>query len=243
MTQPRRIAIIPARSGSSRITDKNIRSFCGRPLLLRAIDTAQASGLFDEVHVSTDSALYAELAAQADAKPPFLRPALLAENRASLIDVIRLTLERYAEDGRAFDEVCLLYATAPLLEAGDLVDSNALFASAEQKAITLAVARFSSPPERALTIGADGLASWSSPDSRHLHSQDCAPAYYDAGAFVWFGADGLTDADSGPPLAYRPYILPASKVVDINDEEDFALAETLYRGRLATAARPEAAIV
>jgi pseudaminic acid cytidylyltransferase len=243
MPQPRRIAIIPARSGSARIADKNIRPFCGRPLLLRAIDTAKATGLFDEVHVSTDSALYAKLAALADARPPFLRPPALADNRAPLIDVLRLTLARYGEDGRHFDELCLLYATAPLLEANDLIASNATFANNGDYALTLAVARFSSPPDRALRIRDDGMATWSSPDSRHLHSQDCPPAYYDAGAFCWFDPAQLIEGESGPPLAYRPYVLPASKVVDINDEEDFALAEMLYRGRLASAAQPETAVV
>ncbi|MEX2643863.1 MAG: hypothetical protein WD270_10440 [Acetobacterales bacterium] len=156
--------------------------------------------------------------------------------------MLRMTVQRYAETGETFDEICLIYATAPLLEPSDLIEAQAAFKSAGFRAITLAIAKFPSAPERALRGGDDGLVRWNAPDSRLTHSQDCGPAYYDAGAFCWFTRAQVMASDSSPPLAFLPHVLPASRVVDINDEDDFALAEALYRGRMAMAERRQAAV-
>ena len=109
----RSIAIIPARSGSKGLPDKNIRPLNGKPLLAYSIEAALASGLFDTVHVSTDSERYADIARQYGADEPFLRSAETSSDTASSEDAIREVLRRYEEIGQHFDAFMLLQPTSP----------------------------------------------------------------------------------------------------------------------------------
>lgn len=116
----RSIAIIPARSGSKGLPDKNIRPLNGKPLLAYSIEAALASGLFDTVHVSTDSERYADIARQYGADEPFLRSAETSSDTASSEDAIREVLRRYEEMGQRFDAFMLLQPTSPLRTADDI---------------------------------------------------------------------------------------------------------------------------
>ena len=226
-----RIAIIPARSGSSRIKDKNIHPLCGRPLLSYSLAAARDSGLFDKIHLSTDSPAYAQIAEEAGFLVDFLRPKELAQNESSLMEVLRSVLNTYAERGEVYEELCLLYPTAPLVEGVDLQEGHRLFRQDGGRIPLLTVGVFPSPLERAMHIGDDGILNWAAPENRHLHSQHCQKAYYDAGAFFFVRRDVL-EADRQDVLErFRPFVLPPWKAVDINEPEDLALAERLYLGR------------
>ena len=109
----RSIAIIPARSGSKGLPDKNIKPLNGKPLLAYSIEAALASGLFDTVHVSTDSERYAGIARRYGADEPFLRSAETSSDTASSEDAIREVLRRYEEMGQRFDAFMLLQPTSP----------------------------------------------------------------------------------------------------------------------------------
>lgn len=126
----RSIAIIPARSGSKGLPDKNIRPLNGKPLLAYSIEAALASGLFDTVHVSTDSERYADIARQYGADEPFLRSAETSSDTASSEDAIREVLRRYEEMGQRFDAFMLLQPTSPLRTADDI---RAAFGVMEEK--------------------------------------------------------------------------------------------------------------
>src|ERR1041384_7656100 len=93
-----RLAVSPARGGSKRIPRKNIRPFAGVPMLVRAIRTAQASGLFERVIVSTDDDEIAALAREAGAEVPFRRPAELADDHAPTVPVIAHALREAGGD-------------------------------------------------------------------------------------------------------------------------------------------------
>lgn len=226
----RRLAFIPARGGSQRVPKKNIREFCGRPMLAYAIAAAEESGLFDHIHVSTDSAEVAEVAARFGHAPRFLRPAAMGENEYPLLEVLRWTLAELAKDGETFDDVCLLLATAPLIEADDLRQGYQILAEGGRDLPVLSVGAFPSPVERALKVKADGTLEWVFPEMRLKHSQELTTSYYDAGAFLWFSVPVLTAQEQPVFSSFRPYVLPHHRAVDINTNDDFLLAEIMYRG-------------
>ena len=114
------IAIIPARSGSKGVRDKNIRDLAGKPLMAHTIEAAIQSGQFDEVMVSTDSERYAQIAREYGAKVPFLRSEATATDTASSWDMVEEVLTRYEEIGKFFDTFCLLQPTSPLRNAEDI---------------------------------------------------------------------------------------------------------------------------
>jgi N-acylneuraminate cytidylyltransferase len=225
-----RIAIMPARGGSKRIERKNIAAFCGRPLLTFPLAAARASGLFDLIHVSTEDETIAAVAAQHGFPPDFLRDPALADDHTPLLPVLRWVLERYAERGRSFDTVCLLMPTAPLIEADDLAAACAQFESAAGRAPVLAVTPMPCPVEWAMRLEADGSLVAIEPEMAEIRSQDLAKAYIDSGTFIFFTAAQLLSYPTWRP-DYRAYVLPRYKAVDIDDREDFEMAERLYRGR------------
>jgi CMP-N-acetylneuraminic acid synthetase len=113
----RALAIIPARSGSKRLPGKNLRQFLGRPLIHWTIEFARSQTRFDEVMVSTDDESIAGVAREAGANVPWLRPAELATDSASTVDVVLHCLSRYADAGRVFDFVAVLQPTTPVRRA------------------------------------------------------------------------------------------------------------------------------
>lgn len=226
----RRLAIIPARSGSSRIQDKNITDFCGRPILAYPLAAARETQLYDEIHVSTDSAHYAKIAADEGHPVAFLRHPDLATNDTSIPAVLRWVVAQYAERNERFDEICLIMATAPLLEASDLVSGHLALNKANGAYPVLSVASFPAPVERSLLIGRDAVARFTHPHLRFSHSQDCPPQYFDAGAFAIFTNTHLYDPTIEVYEEYTPYILDRHKVTDINEPEDLAMAQVLYLG-------------
>lgn len=114
------LAIIPARSGSKGLSDKNIKNLCGKPLIAWSIDVALKCKFIDEVIVSTDSYEYAQIAKEYGASIPFLRPAKYATDKSSRKDVIKHTLDFYKQQGKKFDYIVFLEPTSPLRTVDDL---------------------------------------------------------------------------------------------------------------------------
>jgi len=123
------IAIIPARSGSKGLKDKNIKMLNGKPLMAYTIEAALKSKQFDEVMVSTDSEKYAEIAKSFGAKVPFLRSAETSTDKASSWDTVAEVLGRYAENRQTFDTLCLLQPTSPFRTAEDIKMAYELYKS------------------------------------------------------------------------------------------------------------------
>lgn len=121
------IAIIPARSGSKGIKDKNIKELCGKPLMAYTIKAALGSGCFDEVMVSTDSEKYAEIAKTFGASVPFLRNEQTATDTASSWNMVEEVLSKYEARGDQFDSFCLLQPTSPLRTADDIIAAYSLY--------------------------------------------------------------------------------------------------------------------
>lgn len=225
---PRCVALIPARGGSKRIPDKNIRPFCGVPVIGRSIRAALDSGLFESVVVSTDSERIAEVARAHGAEVPFLRDDALAADKAGLHGVVADALERLAEAGRHYDYVCCLLATAPMVRPADLCQGLAMLREAGAQ-MSLSVTEFPYCIFRALRHDERGRAVMIWPENLTRHSQEFPPAFHDAGQFYWWD---VARFENKPAVFFSdcvPVFLPRIRVQDIDTPEDWEHAEALFR--------------
>jgi pseudaminic acid cytidylyltransferase len=227
----RRIAVIPARAGSKRLPDKNVRDFCGKPMLGHILGAARDSGLFEVIHVSTESPKVAEVAASIGFAPEFPRPAELADDTAPILPVVRHAVEEYGRRGRHFDVACLLYACAPLIEPDDLLRASAMYDRLGAQKVILSVTPFAVPIEWAYDLEDDARMAAVQPGMFKVRSQDLRRRYHDTGGFAFFPVPRLLDTAPHDDRDFHGYVLPRNKAVDIDDQEDWDLAEQLYRGR------------
>lgn len=218
------IAIIPARGGSKRIPRKNIRPFCGKPMLAYAIEAARQSGCFTHIVVSTDDDEIAACARALGAEVPFLRPPALADDHTGTTPVVIDTIARLQALGITSDHYCCIYATVPLIEAADLSAAYQKLTEGDVPFV-YSVAEFAFPIQRAVRMDERGHVTPFWPEMMAKRSQDLEKAYQDAGQFYWATREawlhGHTQSAGHP--------LPRWRVVDIDTEEDWHLAELLYR--------------
>lgn len=221
------IAIITARIGSKRIPKKNIREFCGKPILIYSIEAALHAEIFDEVMVSTDSEEIAEIAEKAGAKVPFLRSEKTSGDFATTADVILEVLEHYKETGREFERIFCIYPTAPFVTAEKLKKAMELLEKKKAKKVMPIVA-YSSPPQRAYILE-ENYIRMREPENANRRSQDLEPMYYDPGQFYGYDTESFLRLKGQIWEDVVPLIVPESEVQDIDKEEDWKLAELKYQ--------------
>ena len=217
------VAVIPARSGSKRIPDKNIRPFAGKPLISYSVQAAIESGVFDKVVVSTDSDKIAEIAISYGAEVPFVRPAELSDDYTPLIPVVRHAIDTLGlKDGH----VCCILATAPFIQAEDLRNSFGQLTEHSDANFVVPVTTYSFPIQRAFKED-DGYLALVDPEHQMTRSQDLPERYHDAGQFYW----GTVEAFQNNPWVVSrslPYQIPRWRVQDIDTLEDWESAEKLF---------------
>jgi pseudaminic acid cytidylyltransferase len=234
----KRLAIIPARGGSKRIPNKNIRDFCGQPMITHVLSAARVSGLFTTVHVSTESESIRDVAAQFGFPPDFPRPAELADDHTPIMPVLRHAAQEYANRGMHFDEVWLLMACAPLIDAKDLSSAATLFQQASSEQPLLAVSEYPAPIEWAFSRGESGALTPVQAGMFAVRSQDLEKRYFDAGSFAVFPASRVLESQgAGSDSGFIGYVLPKGTAIDIDDEQDWQLAESIWRARNAYPAK------
>lgn len=223
----KRLAIITARGGSKRIPHKNIREFCGRPIITYSIEAALNSGVFDEVMVSTDDEKIAEIARGAGAKVPFLRSAETSNDFATTADVILEVLEEYGKIGQAFDVACCIYPTAPFITADKLKNAVSLL---EEKAYdsVMPVAEFSFPPLRGMVMEEDKV-SYKWEEYSMMRSQDLQKIYHDVGQFYVFHVGKFKESKKLVTKNTGAITIDEMEMQDIDNEVDWKLAELKYR--------------
>lgn len=220
------IAIITARGGSKRIPKKNIRDFCGKPIIAYSIESALKCGLFDEVMVSTDSEEIAEIAKKYGANVPFLRSEETSNDYATTADVIMEVIDKYKELGKEFEFICCIYPTAPFITSERLAEALRTMKTYEPEEV-LPVVEFSAPPQRGMVIR-EGRLNFMYPEYRTVRSQDIEKMYHDAGQFYIYNAEKYI-AKKGKNLTdIMPFVLPELEVQDIDNESDWKLAEVKY---------------
>lgn len=218
------IAIIPARGGSKRIFRKNVRQFCGKPLLAYPIDVCLQSGLFDHILVSTDSEEIAEVARAYGAETPFMRPPELAGDFVATAPVVEHALAWAGEHWGRVSYCCQLYAN-PFITVAHLQQGLALL---QERGVheTLGIVEFPYPILRAFKLDDAGAVAYAFPQYRAARSQDLPEFYHDAAQFYWHDC---AKAQEGGEHTSLPVIIPRHRAVDIDTEEDWRVAEHLYR--------------
>ncbi len=224
----RNIAIIPARGGSKRIPGKNIRDFCGKPIIAYSIQAALDSDLFEQVIVSTDSQDIADVAVQYGAQVPFLRPADLSGDIIGTNDVVIHALNWLKEQGISSPFACCIYATAPFVQSQYLKQGLDTLKQS-QSHMAFSVTTFAFPIWRSLRINDHDLLEPNWPEHEQSRSQDLPEAYHDAGQFYWYCVEKLLITKASPYSGAVPVHLPRHLVQDIDTPEDWQRAEYMYK--------------
>lgn len=221
------IAIITARGGSKRIPRKNVKEFCGRPILTYSIAAALESGCFDEVMVSTEDKEIAEIAQKAGASVPFLRSEKTSGDFATGADVIEEVLAEYEKRGRKFEHACILYPTAPFV-TGDKLKKAMIMLQEQRADSVLPIVPFSFPPQRAF-VSREGRIQFAEPQYAKTRSQDLEPMYHDSGQFCCFQTEIFLARHTLVTENTLGIVCPESEVQDIDNYEDWYLAELKYK--------------
>lgn len=219
----KRLAIITARGGSKRIPRKNIKEFCGKPIIAYSIEAALESGIFDVVMVSTDDEEIAEVAKQYGAEVPFYRSEETSNDFATTNDVLTEVLAEYKNRGEEFDAFCCLYPTAPFVRAERLKVAMELLESTDADKVFPVVA-FSFPPQRAVVIREGGL-EFQYPQYMYARSQDLEKQYHDAGQFYCFKTESFFETEGFWTGKIIPLELSELEVQDIDNQTDWEIAE------------------
>lgn len=221
------VALIPARGGSKRIPRKNLKAFHGKPVIAYSVETALNSGLFDEIIVSTDDQEIADVASALGASVPFMRPAELANDSATTLEVIQHAISWYEEAGKPLSLLCCIYATAPLIDVSMLERGREALTN-ERFDYAFSATSFDFPVQRGFRVLEGGGVEMLQPQYIETRSQDLEPVYHDAGQFYW-----------GRPQAFRrglqlfgerskPIMIPRYRVQDIDTMEDWKVAENIF---------------
>ena len=226
-----RIAIIPARGGSKRIKNKNIVDFLGKPLIAYALDAAKESGLFDKIHVSTDSKEIRSVVEKLGYKVDFMRSSELADDQTGLVPVLKWVHEQYKNNGQFFEEICCIFPTAPLLLPRDLVEAFELFHKHNNKNPLLVVAPYPVPVEWAFYRDENTFLTPRDSSSLTIRSQDIKPACYESGPFTIWNSSHLQRGNPFKQEKFISFQIDKAQAVDIDDPEDLDLAKALFLGR------------
>lgn len=221
------IAIIPARSGSKRLKDKNIKLLNGKPLMAYSIEAAIESGIFDEIFVSTDSEKYAVIAREYGANVPFLRDELLSSDTTTSVDVILDTLVNYKKAGKEFDFITLLQPTSPLRTAEDVLSGYQMMKEKNADSVISVCQTDYSPLLCNLLPDSHSLENFINEQIVNNQIQNM-PVYYKINGALYIFRTKFLEADTN---FYRKgsyaMIMNKKRSIDIDDEFDFLIAEAL----------------
>lgn len=219
------IAIIPARSGSTRVPNKNIAEFRGVPMLSRTIDTLKACEFVDRIIVSTDSQKYADFALKCGAEVPFLRSASLASDSSNTIDVVVDVIDRIRLS--ANDTVACVYATNPLLDSRIIDLGNRLLTKSSANSYVTPIVKYGFPPQRSISVKNQDQATMTNPEFMYEHSQNLAPLFHESAQFWWaYAATWI--AKVGMQENIVPIILKEWMQQDIDTIDDWITAEAKF---------------
>ncbi len=220
------IAIITARGGSKRIPHKNIKPFCGKPIIMYSIKAALDAGVFDTIMVSTDSEEIAEMAVKIGAEVPFMRSEVTSNDFATTSEVLIEVLDMYKDRGQVYDFGCCLYPTAPFINGDILKKAFELFKCSSAQTL-LPVVAYSFPPQRGVFIR-EGKIVLSQPEYLNTRSQDIEKMYHDSGSFSIFRVAEFIKEGKLITDNTIPYVLDEIMVQDIDNPSDWKMAELKY---------------
>ncbi len=222
------IAIIPARGGSKRIKNKNIKLFCGKPIIYYSINAAKKSKIFNRIIVSTDSIKIKKISEKFGAEVPFIRPSSLSDDFTNTIDVLRHASKFFFNEYKKKFNICCIYPTAPLLEVSDLINSYKKFSS-KKFSFLFSASKFSYPVQRGFYINKKNYIQMINKKNYKKRSQDLKNIYHDAGQFYWATNESWDKKKQVFDNKSAIHLIPKLRVQDIDTLEDWNDAEKLYK--------------
>lgn len=222
-----KVAVIPARGGSKRIPQKNIKDFCGKPMIAWSIEAAIKSGCFDKILVSTDDKEIAEISEKYGAEAPFFRPKALSDDFTPTIPVIRHAANWLRDKYKKVELICCIYATAPFVSSSDLKKGWQLLNGSDLDYVFSAT-NYRYPIQRAFTISENNRVSSFNQKLINSRSQDLDEFWHDAGQFYWGRINAWLNCNpifSKKSAALR---LPHYRVQDIDTINDWKHAELMF---------------
>jgi CMP-N,N'-diacetyllegionaminic acid synthase len=223
------IAIIPARSGSKGLIDKNIKVLYGKPLMVYSIEAALESSQFDEVMVSTDSEKYAEIAIKYGAVVPFLRSTEQSFDTASSWDVVKEVLEGYRKLGTTFGTIALLQPTSPLRTSQDIINAFAIMQEKQANAV-VSVCEVDHSPLWCNVLPENDSMDQFLPKDLVMKGRQKLDTYYRVNGAIYlinvpYFLSSLTIYEHG----CFAYIMDKRHSIDIDDLVDFQIAEAIMK--------------
>lgn len=223
------LAVIPARSGSKGLKDKNIKMLCDKPLLAYAIEAAQKTKLYDSIHVSTDSEKYVDIARRYGADVPFLRNSELSSDVATTWDAMRFVIREYEKMGKEFDTLTVLQPTSPLRTEEDIYGAYQLFQDKDANMIS-SVCEMEHSPLWSNTLPEDlSMENFEDEEIAQLPRQSLPIYYRENGAVYILKTTHLFSGVNLYKEKCYAYIMEQAHSVDIDTEFDFLIAETIMK--------------
>ena len=223
------VCLIPARGGSKRIKNKNLKTFHGKPIIYYSIINAMNSGIFSNVFVSSDSKKIIDFSKKNGAEAPFVRAANLSDDKAILKNVIKDFVNKINLKKNKLKYICCLMPTAPLINSNDLKKAYKQITKFKADAL-ISVSTYNNHPLKSLKINNKKYLSYMFKQYQRKNTQNLRNLYQDAGAFYIYEIKSLFKLKKNLcPYKTIPYFLPLSKSVDINNNDDFVLAEKLFQ--------------
>ena len=225
----KRLAIIPARGGSKRIIKKNIKDFCGKPIISYSLKAARDSDLFDIIHVSTDCDDIADVVTSLGFNIDFKRTDKLSDDHTPIMPVINWTIEQYQAKNIFFDEVVLIMPCSPFIKSSDLKEASRLMDKSQRAKPVIAISDYPVPIEWAFKRDSkNGSLAPVYPGMFKQRSQDIEKKYFDTGSFIFFPIQHIRKSSKdGDDASFIGYPLEKMKSIDIDDPKDWEFAEMI----------------
>jgi pseudaminic acid cytidylyltransferase len=222
------ICIIPARGGSKRIPKKNIKLFLGKPIIAYSIEAAINSNLFDEIMVSTDDIEIASIAKEYGAKVPFFRSEKNSNDFSTTSVVIEEVIFEYKKLEKYFDQLCCCYPTAPFVTPEILTQGLELLDNNDVESV-FPIVEFDYPILRSFKLNDNKYLDYNWPEYINYRSQDLPKSYHDAGQWYWIKATAFETYRNLFTPKTKAIQLSSTEVQDIDNENDWNLAELKFR--------------
>ncbi|MGB0357153.1 MAG: pseudaminic acid cytidylyltransferase [Flavobacteriaceae bacterium] len=226
----RNLCIIPARGGSKRIPKKNIRVFLGKPIIAYSIETAIKSKLFDKIIVSTDDEDIAKIALEYNASVPFFRSLKSSSDEATTLEVLKEVLNQLLKANHYYENICCLYPCSPLTSQTHLKQAYEKFLI-EGLDTLVSIQKYSHPIQRALKIDSSDKIIFHKPEYISTRTQDLSSFYHDAGQFYFHKNHLIKNSNDIYQGSTGYYELNDCEAQDIDNEDDWAMAELKYKQR------------
>lgn len=222
------LAIIPARSGSKRIKNKNIIKINNMPMIFYALDAAKKSKIFQKIHVSTDSKKIIKIVKDLGFKTDFIRPKKLADDHTGVIPVLKFVLEKYKKDfGIEFENVFCIFPASPFLKKKHLIEAYDIFKKNKCKNPLHVISEYNAPIQWAYSINKKNILVPKEPGMFKKRSQDLKKYFYECGPFSIFSKknilNNITDKNF---IGFR---MPKYTSVDIDTVEDLNFVKKILK--------------